>query len=77
VSFPITTWWLFVYVFGQTDISVDSILMLGLMSIASFLVLSMGLIGQYVWRTYENSKGRPEGVISTVMNPGDAPQNAK
>ena len=77
VSFPITILRLVVYVFGQTDASFDSIMMLGLISIASFLVLSVGLIGEYVWRTYENSKGRPEAVISTVIYPGDKPQDGK
>ena len=36
--------------------------MLTLLMFSSVLVLGLGLVGSYVWRTYENSKGRPDFV---------------
>ena len=29
------------------------------------LMFSLGIVGSYVWRTYENSKGRPGAVAMT------------
>ncbi len=47
---------------GQIDVPGYTPLMLTLLMFSSVLVLGLGLVGSYVWRTYENSKGRPDFV---------------
>jgi glycosyltransferase involved in cell wall biosynthesis len=37
-------------------------LMLSLFFMASLILISLGIVGSYVWRTYENSKRRPDAV---------------
>jgi hypothetical protein len=40
--------------------------------IATMLILSaLGIVGSYVWRAYENTKGRPVSVVESVevINP--------
>jgi hypothetical protein len=45
-------------------------LMLVLLGCTFLLVLSLGIVGNYVWRTYENSKGRPLAIVSRVEEYG-------
>jgi polyisoprenyl-phosphate glycosyltransferase len=40
-------------------------LMLALFFVTSTILIALGLVGSYVWRTYENSKGRPSVVAMT------------
>jgi polyisoprenyl-phosphate glycosyltransferase len=40
-------------------------LMLAIFFVTSAILISLGLVGSYVWRTYENSKGRPSVVPMT------------
>jgi glycosyltransferase involved in cell wall biosynthesis len=40
-------------------------LMLALFFVTSTILTALGLVGSYVWRTYENSKGRPSVVPMT------------
>ncbi len=47
---------------GQIDVPGYTPLMLTLLMFSSVMVLGLGLVGSYVWRTYENSKGRPDFV---------------
>jgi glycosyltransferase involved in cell wall biosynthesis len=47
---------------GRIDVPGYTPLMLALLMFSSVLVLGLGLVGSYVWRTYENSKGRPDFV---------------
>jgi glycosyltransferase involved in cell wall biosynthesis len=47
---------------GKIGVAGYTPLMLTLMMFSSVLVLGLGLVGSYVWRTYENSKGRPDFV---------------
>jgi glycosyltransferase involved in cell wall biosynthesis len=37
-------------------------LMLAIVFTASSVLVSLGVIGSYVWRTYENTKGRPDAI---------------
>jgi polyisoprenyl-phosphate glycosyltransferase len=39
--------------------------MLALLFVTSAILISLGLVGSYVWRTYENSKRRPSVVPMT------------
>jgi glycosyltransferase involved in cell wall biosynthesis len=47
---------------GQINVPGYTPLMLALFFVTSAILISLGLVGSYVWRTYENSKGRP-GVV--------------
>jgi len=40
-------------------------LMLGILFMASSVLIGLGIVGSYVWRTYENSKGRPGAVTQS------------
>jgi polyisoprenyl-phosphate glycosyltransferase len=40
-------------------------LMLAIFFVTSAILISLGLVGSYVWRTYENSKGRPSAIPMT------------
>jgi glycosyltransferase involved in cell wall biosynthesis len=50
---------------GRINVPGYTPLMLALFFMASMILISLGLVGSYVWRTYENSKGRPGAVPMT------------
>jgi polyisoprenyl-phosphate glycosyltransferase len=57
-----------VLVFWATDrIDVQGYtpLMLSILFMASAILIGLGIVGSYVWRTYENSKGRPTSIVMT------------
>jgi glycosyltransferase involved in cell wall biosynthesis len=47
---------------GRINVPGYTPLMLALFFVTSSILTALGLVGSYVWRTYENSKGRP-GVV--------------
>ena len=51
-------------------------IMLAVLFIGSLNLLALGVVGNYVWRTYENSKGRPRYIIadSTQFPPDEDPR---
>lgn len=50
---------------GRIDVAGYTPLMLALLFMASSILIGLGIVGSYVWRTYENSKGRPTAVTMT------------
>jgi len=50
---------------GSIDVAGYTPLMLALLFMASSVLIGLGIVGSYVWRTYENSKGRPTAVTMT------------
>ena len=50
---------------GRIDVPGYTPLMLALLFVASSILIGLGIVGSYVWRTYENSKGRPTAVTMT------------
>ena len=50
---------------GKIDVAGYTPLMLAVFFVTSAILISLGLVGSYVWRTYENSKGRPSAVPMT------------
>jgi glycosyltransferase involved in cell wall biosynthesis len=50
---------------GRIDVPGYTPLMLALLFVASSVLIGLGIVGSYVWRTYENSKGRPTAVTMT------------
>jgi len=50
---------------GRIDVAGYTPLMLALLFVASSVLIGLGIVGSYVWRTYENSKARPTAVTMT------------
>jgi hypothetical protein len=48
-------------------------LMLAILFVGFLLTLSMGIVGSYVWRTYENTKRRPLTFAQSVDAFGEGP----
>ena len=49
----------------QIDVAGYTPLILSVFFMTSLILISLGVVGSYVWRTYENSKGRPGSVTMT------------
>jgi glycosyltransferase involved in cell wall biosynthesis len=49
---------------GRITVAGYTPIMLALLLSTSMLLAGMGIVGSYVWRTYENSKHRPLSVVS-------------
>jgi glycosyltransferase involved in cell wall biosynthesis len=62
VSVLVSTGVLVAWAAGSIKVPGYTPLMLTLLMFSSVLILGLGLVGSYVWRTYENSKGRPDFV---------------
>lgn len=63
-----TVWGLIVLVAwaaGTINVPGYTPLMLALFLVTSTVLMALGLVGSYVWRTYENSKGRPDAIAMT------------
>jgi glycosyltransferase involved in cell wall biosynthesis len=56
---------------GRIEVPGYTPLMLALFFVTSLILVSLGLVGSYVWRTYENSKGRPTAIPMTHERFGD------
>jgi glycosyltransferase involved in cell wall biosynthesis len=69
VGVAVSTIWSFVVVVawaaGRIAVPGYTPLMLALFFVTSSILIALGLVGSYVWRTYENSKGRPAVVPMT------------
>ncbi len=50
---------------GKINVAGYTPLMLALFVMSSMILIALGLVGSYVWRTYENSKGRPGAIPMT------------
>jgi glycosyltransferase involved in cell wall biosynthesis len=50
---------------GHIEVQGYTPLMLALLVLASSILIALGIVGSYVWRTYENSKRRPTAVTMT------------
>jgi polyisoprenyl-phosphate glycosyltransferase len=57
---------LFAWIFGGIHVAGYTPLMLTLFTMGSLTLLGLGVVGSYVWRTYENSKRRPGAVRMLV-----------
>jgi glycosyltransferase involved in cell wall biosynthesis len=42
-------------------------LILAVLNSAALVVFSLGILGSYIWRTYENTKGRPLVLVRSVL----------
>ena len=47
---------------GRIDVQGYTPLMLAILFMASSVLIGLGIVGSYVWRTYENSKRRPPAI---------------
>ena len=50
------------WVTDQIDVAGYTPLILAVFFMTSLIIIALGIVGSYVWRTYENSKGRPGAV---------------
>ncbi|MCX5895384.1 MAG: glycosyltransferase, partial [Proteobacteria bacterium] len=51
------------YLLGNTPISGWASLMIVVLIIGGFQMCMMGMLGEYLWRTYDETRGRPKYVI--------------
>ncbi len=59
---------------GEITVPGYTPLMLALFVVTSLILIALGLVGSYVWRTYENSKGRPGVIPMSLERFGDHPR---
>lgn len=53
-------------------------IMVAILFSASLILLGLGIVGNYVWRTYENTKQRPLGIVRAQREfSGDAAQDER
>ncbi len=52
-------------VFGMIPVPGYTAIMVTILFSASLILLGLGIVGNYVWRAYENTKRRPLGVVRT------------
>ena len=57
------TWWL-----NGTDVPGYTPIMLAVLLVGFVLILALGIVGSYVWRTYENTKHRPLTIVQSVRD---------
>ena len=57
---------LYVYLIGHAVTGFATVILL-LLIIGSFLMISLGIIGEYLARIYEEVKGRPRNVIAETI----------
>jgi glycosyltransferase involved in cell wall biosynthesis len=50
---------------GKIDVAGYTPLILAVFFMTSLILIALGIVGSYVWRSYENSKGRPDAVPMT------------
>lgn len=62
---------------GQIPVSGYAATILAVMFFGGVNALGLGVIGEYVWRAFENTKGRPEFVVANhiVYSPADSGRN--
>lgn len=60
VSLVVFTSW----ALGRITVPGFTALMLALLSLGAVLLLALGIVGSYVWRTFENTKTRPGFIVS-------------
>ena len=51
---------------GGLEVTSDTVLMLAVLFSLSTTVLALGILGGYVWRIFENTKGRPVNLVRSV-----------
>ena len=57
------TWWL-----NGTHVPGYTPIMLAVLLVGFVLILALGIVGSYVWRTYENTKHRPLTIVQSVRD---------
>ncbi len=61
---------------GIIEVQGYTAIMVTILFSASLILLGLGIVGNYVWRAYENTKHRPLGIIRAQRDfPGAAPRS--
>jgi hypothetical protein len=50
-------------IMGLIEVSGYTATILTVLFLFSFVVMSQGILGSYLWRCFENTKGRPQHII--------------
>ncbi len=59
---------LFAKLFGLVPISGWSSMMVVLLFVSSFQMIALGIIGEYVWRSLDAARGRPNFVVDKIID---------
>jgi glycosyltransferase involved in cell wall biosynthesis len=59
-----------VWAFGLVDVPGYAPIVLLVMFFGALNTFSLGIIGSYLWRTFENTKGRPQSIVLTAESFG-------
>jgi hypothetical protein len=51
---------------GRVEVAGYTPLMLAMLFCTFLLIFGLGVVGSYVWRVYENTKGRPHAVVRAM-----------
>ena len=51
---------------GLIDVPGYATLIIATLSLFSIVLLSQGILGMYLWRTFENTRGRPQSIVSSI-----------
>ena len=62
---------------GAIPVQGYTALMLTLLGSVSLIILAIGLLGGYIWRVFENTKGRPPHLVRTIETIDRAARAAK
>jgi hypothetical protein len=56
-----------VKIFGHVDIEGWSSLMIVLLTVSSFQMIGLGILGEYVWRSLDETRKRPNFIIDQKL----------
>jgi glycosyltransferase involved in cell wall biosynthesis len=60
-----------VWLFGAVDVPGYTAQMLVLLLATGSILFALGIVGTYVWRTFENTKGRPNSIVMLTESFGN------
>ena len=57
---------LFAQLAGLIEVPGYATLIIATLALFSIVLLSQGILGMYLWRTFENTRGRPQAILSSI-----------
>ena len=67
IATVLSTWILMASIFGAISVPGYASTVLMILFMGSLNLTGLGLVGTYAWRTYENSKARPQALVSARL----------
>lgn len=68
LSFVYAIYMIFSHLFGKVDVKGFTTLVVLLAFFAGLILFSLGILGEYVWRTLDASRKRPISIVETTKN---------